>query len=407
MRSWQIFKFLGVPFKIHTNWFLLLFLFSWSVSNQINITSSESYNNKESWIIGFFTALFFLCSIILHQIIHTFVSHQEGVQFKKITFFFLGAILETEKDCQTALGNIKISLIRPFFSFFTAFLLLLISNSVGRNETLFINIISRVSVLNVFLGFLNLIPLGSLDGGMLIKSIIWHYSGSKRKGRILVNRITLILSIFVFIFGLFLLINAIFYYGFIFLILALFGINKSKSESQILKIESILKQNDISDLKLTTLRKIEFDLTFEEFNKVVKKNKEELNEYFFITREGRWDGFITSNNLKDVSVKKWEYISVSEYKRSINEFPSVIEGTPLWKIIEMIECTNDGILLVLNPLGIPKGIIDRDKVGYFILKKLGFNIPLELIEKIKLQNKYPLGIELPKMIEIMKNQGDI
>ena len=253
MRSWQIFKFWGIPFKIHTNWFILLFLFSWSVSNQINITSSEIYNNKESWIIGFFTSLFFLSSIILHQIIHTFVSIQEGVKFKKITFFFLGAICDTEKDCHTALGNIKISLIRPAFSFFTAFIFLVMSNSVETNETLFINILTRVGVLNIFLGFLNLIPFGSLDGGILLKSLIWHYSGSKKKGKLALNKITLTASIFALFFALFLLLNAIFYYGFILLIIALFGINSSKSESQILKIESLLKQNNISDLKLKPL----------------------------------------------------------------------------------------------------------------------------------------------------------
>jgi len=407
LRSWQIFKFWGIPFRIHTNWFLLLFLFSWSVSNQINITSSEIYNNKESWIIGFFTSLFFLCSIILHQIIHTFVSIKEGVKFKKITFFFLGAICDTEKDCQRSLGNIKISLIRPALSFFTAFILLVISNSIETNESFFIEIISRVSVLNIFLGFLNLIPYGSLDGGILLKSIIWYFSGSKKKGKVVLNKITLIASIFALFFALFLFLNTIFYYGFIFLFIALFGINISKSESQILKIESLLKQNDISDLKLKTLRKIEFDLTFKDLNKFVKTHKESSNNYFFITKNGRWEGFLTVNNLKDVDVKKWEYTSVSEYKRPLNEFPSVKEGAPLWQIIEMVEITNDGNLLILNPLGIPKGLIDRNNIGYFILKKLGFNIPLELIEKIQSQNKYPLGIELPKMIELMKSKGDI
>ena len=407
MRSWQIFKFWGIPFKIHTNWFILLFLFSWSVSNQINITSSEIYNNKESWIIGFFTSLFFLSSIILHQIIHTFVSIQEGVKFKKITFFFLGAICDIEKDCHTALGNIKISLIRPAFSFFTALIFLLMSNSLETNETLFINILSRVGVLNIFLGFLNLIPFGSLDGGILLKSLIWHYSGSKKKGKLALNKITLTASIFALFFALFLLLNAIFYYGFIVLIIALFGINSSKSESQILKIESLLKQNDISDLKLKSLRKIEFDLTFKDFNKIAKTYKEQSNNYFFITKKGRWEGFLTINNLKDVAVKKWEYTSVNEYKRLLNEFPSVKEGVPLWQMIEMIEITNDGNLLVLNPLGIPKGIIDRNVIGCFILKKLGFNIPLEIFEKIKSQNKYPLGIELPRIIELMKNKGDI
>ncbi len=407
MRSWQVFKFWGVPFKIHINWFILLFLFSWSVSNQINITFSEIYNNKESWIIGFLTSLFFLCSIILHQIIHTFVSLQEGAKFKKITFFFLGAICDTEKDCQTALGNIKISLIRPAFSFFTAFVLLFISTSIETKGSLIIDIISRVSALNIFLGFLNLIPFGSLDGGVLLKSIIWHYSGSKNKGKVILNKISLIASAFVLFLALFLLLNAIFYYGFIFLIIGLFGINSSKSESQILKIESLLKENDISDLKLKSLRKVDFDLTFKDFNKLAKNHREQSNNYFFITKNGRWEGFLTIDNLKDVAVKKWEYTSVNEYKRPINEFPSVKEGVPLWQIIEMIEITNDGNLLVLNPLGIPKGIIDRNKVGCFILKKLGFNIPIELIEKIKSQNKYPLGIELPKMIELMKNKGDI
>ena len=407
MRSWQIFKFWGVPFKIHTNWFILLFLFSWSVSNQLNITSSEIYNNKESWIIGFFTASFFFSSIILNQITHTFISLQEGVRFRKITFFFLGAICDIQKDCQTALGNIKISLIRPFFSFFIAFVLLLISNSAEIKENLFIDIISRVSALNIFFGFLNLIPFGSLDGGVLLRSIIWHYSGSKKKGKLALNRITLIASIFIFLFAIFLLLNAIFYYGFILLFIALFGINSSKSENQILKIESLLKQNDISDLKLISLRKIEFDLTFKEFNAVAKTYKEESNNYFFITKHGRWEGFLSTNNLKDVAVKKWEYTTVDEFKRPLNEYPSVIEGAPLWKIIEMIEITNDGNLLVLNPLGIPKGIIDRNKVGCFILKKLGLNIPFELIEKIKSENKYPLGIQLPEMIEVMKNKGDL
>jgi len=191
------------------------------------------------------------------------------------------------------------------------------------------------------------------------------------------------------------------------LIISLFGINSSKSESQILKIESLLKQNDISDLKLKSLRKIEYDLNFKEFNNIAKTYQEKSNNYFFITKKGRWEGFLTINNLKDVAVKKWEYTSVNEYKRLLNEFPSITEGVPLWQIIEMIEITNDGNLLVLNPLGIPKGIIDRNVIGCFILKKLGFNIPLELIEKIKSQNKYPLGIELPKMIELMKNKGDI
>ena len=115
MRSLQIFKIWGIPFKIHPYWFAILLLFSWSISNQVNLTSSDIYNTKEAWIIGFLSSFFLLTSIISHEVLHTFVSLNQGVKIKNITFYFLGAILQIDKYCQTALGNIKIAIVRPLY----------------------------------------------------------------------------------------------------------------------------------------------------------------------------------------------------------------------------------------------------------------------------------------------------
>ena len=148
MRSWQIFKIWGIPFKIHPYWFVILFLFSWSISNQVNLTSSDVYNTKEAWIIGFLTSFFLLSSIISHEVLHAFVSLNQGVKIKKITFYFLGAILQIDKYCQTALGNIKIAIVRPLLCFATAFILLFISTYSASQKLIFINIISRDHVSN-------------------------------------------------------------------------------------------------------------------------------------------------------------------------------------------------------------------------------------------------------------------
>ncbi len=177
MRSLQIFKIWGIPFRIHPYWFAILFLFSWSISKQINLTFSEIYTIKEAWLIGFFTSFFLLSSIVLHEVFHTFVALNQGVKIKNITFYFLGAILQIEKDCQTALGNIKISLVRPLSCFATALILFYIGSLNLSQEQIVINILIRVGILNLFFGCLNLIPIGSLDGGNLLKSIIWYFSG--------------------------------------------------------------------------------------------------------------------------------------------------------------------------------------------------------------------------------------
>ena len=407
MRSWQIFKIWGIPFKIHPYWFAILFLFSFSISNQVNLTSGDIYNTKEAWIIGFSTSFFLLSSIIFHEVFHTFVSLNQGVKIKKITFYFLGSILQIDKYCQTALGNIKIAIVRPLLCFTTAFILLLISNYSESQELIAINIISRVGLLNLFLGFLNLIPISSLDGGNLLKSIIWHFSGSKNKGRNFLNKANLFLSFLVLIFGMICLFSFNFYYGFILSFLGLFGVNSSKSESQVFKIEEILKFSKVSELKLKPLRKIEFDSNFSEFNALLKNKKDAADKYFFVANNGRWTGFVEDNLLKTVSIKKWDRNYVGDFQKPIKSFASIYGSSKLWQIIERLEETSDGFILVINTADIPLGIIDRVKIGQFVLSKLGFNLPSEILNKFNNKNHYPLGIELPRIINSMKKKGDL
>ena len=407
MRSWQIFKIWGIPFKVHPYWFVILFLFSWSISNQVNLSSGDIYNNKEAWIIGFLTSFFLLSSIIFHEVFHTFVSLNQGVKIKKITFYFLGAISQIDKYCQTALGNIKIAIVRPLSCFGTASILLLISNNSASQEQIVVNVISRVGIFNLFLGFLNLIPIGSLDGGNLLKSIIWHFSGSKNKGRNFLNKVNLLLSFFALFFGIVCLFRFNFYFGFILSFLGLFGVNSSKSESQFFKIENILKFSKVSEIKLKPLRKIEYDSNFSELNKLIKNKKDASDKYFFVTYNGRWTGFVDENILKTVSLKKWEQNFVGDFKKPIDSFESVSYNDKLWRTIERLEETNEGFLLVLNAADIPLGIIDRSKVGNFVLNKLGFNLPSEIVNKLNFKNHYPLGIELPRIINSMKQKGDL
>ncbi len=407
MRSWQIFKIWGIPFKIHPYWFAILFLFSWSISNQVNLTSGDIYNTKEAWIIGFLTSFFLLSSIIFHEIFYTFVSLNQGVKIKKITFYFLGAILQIDKYCQTASGNIKIAIVRPILCFATASILLLISTNSASQEEIAVNVIARVGIFNLFLGFLKLIPIGSLDGGNLLKSIIWHFSGSKNKGRNLLNKVNLLLSFFVLFFGIVCLFKFNFYFGFILSFLGLFGVNSSKSESQFFKIENILKFSKVSEIKLKPLRRIEYDSNFSEFNTLIKNKKNASDKYFFVTNNGRWTGFVDENILKTVSLKKWERNFVGDFKKPIDSFETVSYNDKLWRTIEILEETNEGFLLVLNAADIPLGIIDRSKIGNFVLNKLGFNLPSEIVNKFNFKNHYPLGIELPRIINSMKQKGDL
>ena len=241
----------------------------------------------------------------------------------------------------------------------------------------------------------------------MLKSIIWYFSGSKNKGRNILNKLTLFSSILLLLLGIISFFSFSFYYGLILSFLGLFGINSSKSESQFFKIEYILKFSKVSDLKLKPLRKIEYNLNLIGLNEIIKKNNDTNDKYLFLTKNGRWEGFIEEEILKSISIKKWERTFVADFKKPMSAFVSVNPNTELWKTIEKIEKTNDGILLVMSASNIPQGFIDRNKIGYFVFNKLGLNFPSDFVSKFNNKNQYPLGIELPKIIKLMKRKGDI
>ncbi len=173
------------------------------------------------------------------------------------------------------------------------------------------------------------------------------------------------------------------------------------------KIENILKLSKVSDLKLKPLRKIESNSNLFDLNNFVKNKKDNQDNYLFLTKSGRWDGFIQENILKSVSVKKWDRTFVEDFKQSINKFPSINCSAQLWRVIEKIETSNEGIILVINPAGIPLGIVDRNRIGYFVFNKLGLKLPSNIINKFNNKDKYPLGIELPRIIKLMRKKGEI
>ena len=124
-------------------------------------------------------------------------------------------------------------------------------------------------------------------------------------------------------------------------------------------------------------------------------------------RDSRWTGFVDENILKTVSLKKWEWNFVGDFEKPIDSFESVSHNDKLWKTIERLEETGEGFILVLNAADIPLGIIDRSKIGNFVLSKLGFNLPAEIVTKLNYKDQYPLGIQLPRIINSMKQRGDL
>ncbi len=402
MECWEVGKIRGIPLRIHPSWFLVFLYFTLSAKDQLETLLDGQVSILNVWLIGILTSLFLFFSVLLHELAHSFVAIGEGIKVRNITLFFLGGMANLEKECTTSKGSLKIAISGPIVSLLLAFSMILLSNILLGSNVIFSNLFRQVGSLNFLIGAFNLLPIIPLDGGVILKSLIWYFTGSKRVGiKVAIASARFISYLTVFI-GVTLLISSRFYLAFCFLIIGLFLFSSSKSQSQIIQIQKVLSEISVNQVCSRSYRVFEDDLPVKVLseNSLTKDNTSN-EEWILLCREGRWVGYLTKNILKNITVQNWDKIFLYEFASPIDELPSIDEKESLFKAILKIERTKDARLLVLSVSGLPIGTLDRVDIGKAVLKKIGLNLPDQLLRTARKANIYPIGLNLHNIAKSM------
>ncbi len=396
MGSWEVMKIRGIPLRIHPSWLLVFVYFTLSARDQLETLLDGQGSFWIGWIIALFTSSLLFVSVLLHELAHSFVAIGQGIKVKDITLFFLGGMANLEKECSTSEGSLKIAISGPFVSLILAFSMIWLSNILLDSNIIFSNLFKQVGSLNMLIGIFNLLPIIPLDGGVILKSLIWYFTGSKKTGIKVAIYSARFISYFSIFFGFFMLIKGSLYVGICFLIIGLFIFSSSRSQSQIVLIQKILTELNISQAYSRLYRVLEDDLPVKVLSKYDYLNQENGldNEWILLCREGRWVGYLSAKILQNISVQNWDKKFLYEFAKPLEELSSIGEKESLLIGILKIEKTNDARLLVLSNAGLPLGTLDRVDVGKVVLKKIGLNLPDQLIRLARKENSYPLGLKL-------------
>ena len=403
MVSWEVMKIKGIPLRIHPSWFLVFLYFTLSARDQFETLLDGQASMWNGWLIGAFTSVLLFLSVLLHELAHSFVAMGEGLKVRDITLFFLGGMANLENECQTSKGSLKIAISGPIVSLLLAFLMILLSNNLSVSNIIFSNLFKQVGSLNLLIGVFNLLPIIPLDGGVILKSLIWYFTGSKRKGikvAIASARLISFLSIFI---GIFSLLNGRFYVSICLFVIGLFIFTSSKSQSQVIKIQKILSESYVNQVCGRSYRVLEDDSPVRVLSKFNSLNKDNFSneEWILLFREGRWVGYVKEKILKNISVQNWDKKFLYEFSLPIDDLPSISEKESLWKAIIKLEKTKEARLLVLSVAGLPIGTLDRVDLGKAVLEKIGLNLPDQLIKVARKENIYPIGLNLPSIAKSM------
>ncbi|KGG16421.1 MULTISPECIES: site-2 protease family protein [unclassified Prochlorococcus] len=410
MEGIEVIKLKGISLKVHPSWFFILIIFTRLSQIQFSRTFEGQLPIWQGWCIGFLISIALLISVVLRELGHSFMALNEGVKVSGITVVSFGGIKRVDKQCSTAMATLRVAIAGPLVNISLGMLFLIFARVGSSFNPVFVELLIRIGIINILLAVVNLLPGLPLDGGVILKSLVWHFTGSQRKGHKAANASARVFSLIViFIGGLTFTVKGAGFLALCLIIMGWFGFTASRSQDQIMIVQQALSDLSVSEAARKRFRVLDQDQSLKRLSELglnsSNSKENNLEEWVLLCSSGRWVGYVTSELLMDVPSEYWDQYLLANYKKPLSELPSINDCSPLWKAVLKLDSINKQRLLVFNAAGLPCGTIDKVDLAQIVLKKLGIELPQNLLEMARKNNIYPLGISLSKIVEGMVSSG--
>ena len=171
----------GIEIRVHPSWLIVIFLVSWSLATAYYPSSFPDLAVGTAWILGSVSALLLFASVLAHEMAHSLVALARGCRVGSITLFIFGGVASMEDEPQRPLREFVIAAVGPLTSFALAGLFAAAAAALEGVSGEATAVLIYLATINALLGLFNLIPGFPLDGGRVLRSIIWWITGSIRR----------------------------------------------------------------------------------------------------------------------------------------------------------------------------------------------------------------------------------
>ena len=193
MNYFRLGRVLGINIHVNWSWLLIFGLVSWSLSLTFGQVHHEWSVNMR-WGMAMLAAFLFFLSVLAHELAHSLVALARGVPVSNITLFMFGGVSNMLREPSSPAEEMVITIVGPLTSLFLGAVCLVIGAGgivVDAASLTAPAVLSRLQPVNttlawlgsvnIMIGFFNLIPAFPLDGGRIVRSLIWAVSRDIRR----------------------------------------------------------------------------------------------------------------------------------------------------------------------------------------------------------------------------------
>jgi Zn-dependent protease/predicted transcriptional regulator len=360
-------RLFGIEVGLHYSWFLIALLITMSLSAQFQESHAE-WGPGVIWTTALLTALLFFAALLTHELSHALVAKSRGLTTRVITLFALGGVAQIEKEPEDPKTEFWIGIVGPFTSAILGLISLGLAWVAGWRisttpGTPLLAMLVWLGYINLTLAAFNMIPGYPLDGGRILRAIIWWSTRDGQRATQLAARAGQLVALCFIALGIFRFFAGAGFGGLWIAFIGWFLMQAAGSSYSAVTLTANLKNVRVSDVMTHDCVAVDGNLNVQTF--VEEHLLRTGRRCFMVEQSGEIIGLVTPHEIKNLERPRWPYMTLYDVMRPLDQVHTVTPSTPVMEALETMGRDDVNQLPVVTGNHLD-GIVTRANVLQFL-----------------------------------------
>jgi len=324
LRGLHLLRIGGIQIIIDYSWFIIFFLVIYSMAESYFPAAQRHFTTPQYWLMGVVAATLLFACVLLHELAHSFVALKQGIQVTSIRLFIFGGVAQVSSEPRSGRHEFLIALAGPaasmalgiFFAMIYAVLLF------SRRLAPVAAVTWYLAMANVILAFFNMIPGFPLDGGRILRAILWDRWDDMARATKVVSQLGNAFALFLIVLGVlqFLLTQSLIS-GLWFIFIGLFMKQSATGSYQAVVLKQALAGVQIRQIMTEHIVGVDWLTSVDELVRDYIYKHQFTN--FPVFNRDEFLGMVSLDEVKQVPKELWAFKQVRDIMTPVEQVPSL------------------------------------------------------------------------------------
>lgn len=352
-----------IEIGLHYSWFIIAALIVLSLAEHFRQVN-PNWTMGQIWLAGLVTAALFFISLLLHELAHSLVAQARGLKVKAITLFALGGVSQLQDDASDAKTEFWVAIAGPIASLIIGFGCLAIALGLGWHRsteprTTVTGVLVWLGYINVVLAVFNMIPGFPLDGGRVLRSIVWAISKNADRSTCIAALVGQLVALLFILDGIWRFFAGAGLGGLWIAFIGWFLMDAAKASYAQVEITAAFRGMRVSQVMSRDCVTVNRGMSLQEFVDIYLLRTGQ--RCFAVEDQGRLVGLITPRDVGSIPRERWNRTTVREAMRPLQELYVITPDTPVLDALKLM-ARNDVNQLPVVVNGTLQGMVSRSQL---------------------------------------------